>query len=130
MLWQWCVDPTSRVKTFNANVLERSVAKKISKPKRDFYWRRSEIYRKCLLEGVFDAGSPDCTTIMVLPIQDGHTNYRDVELPCVLCPGSLYSCFELTMMRLYILSGYFSLNMSPMMKAPEATAIGKIPRSR
>jgi len=65
------------------NILFRSVAKKISERERDFYWRRSEIYRKWLLKEIFEDDSPGCTTIMVLPIQEGHTNYRDVELPCV-----------------------------------------------
>jgi hypothetical protein len=70
------------LKKLSPNVKIRSVAEKISKAERDYYWRRSEIYRKWLLEEVFEAESTDCTTIMVLPIQEGHTNYRDVELPC------------------------------------------------
>ncbi|KAK4145056.1 amidase [Dichotomopilus funicola] len=88
MLWQW------------------DIAKKITKKERDFYWRRSETYRKWLLSNIFDASSQDTITVMVLPIMDGKPAYRDAELP-----------------PYYVLSGYSPLNMSPMMQAPEVTAI-------
>ncbi|KAE8443397.1 hypothetical protein EG329_001877 [Mollisiaceae sp. DMI_Dod_QoI] len=89
MQWQW------------------NVAKTISATERDFYWRRSELYRHWLLEKDFEADNKECITIMIFPIEVGKPSYRDVELP-----------------PYYILSGYASLHMSPMMRAPELTAIG------
>jgi len=88
------------------------VAKTISVEERDImYWRRSEIYRHWLLDKVFKADPKDSVTIMIFPIEVGKPNYRDSELP----PYG-------------ILSGYASLNMSPMMRAPELTApVGEIP---
>ncbi|PGH19536.1 hypothetical protein AJ80_03871 [Polytolypa hystricis UAMH7299] len=82
------------------------VSKKISMEERNMYWRRSEIYRHWLLDKVFKADSKDSITIMIFPIEEGKPNYRDVEP----APFS-------------ILSGYSSLNMSPMMRAPELTII-------
>ncbi|KAF2798542.1 amidase signature enzyme [Melanomma pulvis-pyrius CBS 109.77] len=88
-----------------------NVGKAISQDERDECWRRSEVYRHWLLEKVFKANSNDSMMIMILPIEQGQPNYRDAELP----PYSL-------------LSGYASLNMSPMMRAPEVTApVGDIP---
>jgi hypothetical protein len=62
----------------------RDTAKQISKEERDKYWRRSEIYRHWLLDNIFKAGDEDCVTIMILPIEQGQPNYRDVEPPYVL----------------------------------------------
>lgn len=59
----------------------RSIAKAISLEERDEYWRRSEVYRKWLLERVFDAESKSAVTIMVFPIEAGKPNYREAELP-------------------------------------------------
>lgn len=50
---------------------------------RDLYWRRSEIYRRWLLQRVFTADSKDSITIMIFPIEVGKPNYRDAELPSV-----------------------------------------------
>ncbi|EEQ86219.2 amidase [Blastomyces dermatitidis ER-3] len=87
------------------------ISKKITREERDMYWRRSEIYRQWLLDKIFKADSKDSISIMVFPIEEGRPNYRDVEP----APFS-------------ILSGYASLNMSPMMRAPELTTIvGEIP---
>ncbi|KAK4449841.1 amidase [Podospora aff. communis PSN243] len=86
-------------------------AKMTYKNERDFYWRRSEIYREWLLYSVFKAGSDNCIMIMVLPIQKGKRSLNSRAFPSI--PQGPY----------YILSGYSSLNMSPMMKAPEVTAI-------
>ncbi|CAG8948401.1 unnamed protein product [Penicillium salamii] len=69
------------------------------------YWRRSEVYRHWLLEKIFRADSTDSISVMVFPIEEGEPNYRDGDIP----PFS-------------ILSGYASLNMSPMMRGPEVTA--------
>ncbi|PVH72140.1 amidase [Cadophora sp. DSE1049] len=88
------------------------VGKAITHEDRDECWRRSELYRHWLLSRVFEADSKDCITVMVLPIEVGKPNYRDAELPPL---NSL-------------LSGYASLNMSPMARAPEVTApVGDIP---
>jgi hypothetical protein len=51
---------------------------------RDFYWRRSEIYRHWLLDRIFDSENQDCVTIMVFPIEQGKPNYRDAPLPYVI----------------------------------------------
>ncbi|KAK5282570.1 hypothetical protein LTR20_003380 [Exophiala xenobiotica] len=83
-----------------------NISKTISLEERNMYWRRSEIYRHWLLDKVFEADRKDSTTIMIFPIEVGKPNYRDAELP-----------------PLSILSGYASLNMSPMMRAPELTTI-------
>ncbi|KAL8682696.1 MAG: hypothetical protein Q9186_001292 [Xanthomendoza sp. 1 TL-2023] len=83
------------------------IGKTISVEQRDMYWRHSEIYRLWLLDRVFKADSKDSRTIMVFPIEVGKPNYRESEPP----PFS-------------ILSGYASLNMAPMMRAPELTAPG------
>lgn len=86
------------------------IGKSISVEQRDMYWRRSEIYRHWLLNRVFDAHSNNLKTIMILPIEAGEPNYRESKP----APFS-------------ILSGYSSLNMAPMMRAPELTApVGEI----
>ncbi|CAG9945990.1 unnamed protein product [Clonostachys rosea f. rosea IK726] len=82
------------------------VAKGISKEERDECWRRCQVYRKWLLSMIFSAESKDSIKIMVLPIEAGEPNYRDSPEP----PYGL-------------LNGYASLNMSPIMRAPEITAI-------
>ncbi|KAI0485871.1 amidase [Xylaria cf. heliscus] len=83
------------------------LGKSISKEERDECWRRLEVYRLWLLDSVFKSGSEEGITIMVLPIEVGQPNYRDTKAPP---PYSL-------------LNGYASLNLSPIMKAPEITAI-------
>ncbi|KAJ4291680.1 hypothetical protein N0V90_009575 [Kalmusia sp. IMI 367209] len=81
------------------------ISKNITLEQRDHYWRRSEIYRKWLLDKVFDAENKEIVTIMVLPIELGLPNYRDaVPPPFALLPG------------------WAPLNMSPMARAPELTA--------
>uniref|UniRef100_A0A8H7N2M7 Amidase domain-containing protein n=1 Tax=Bionectria ochroleuca TaxID=29856 RepID=A0A8H7N2M7_BIOOC len=82
------------------------VAKGISKEERDECWCRCQVYRKWLLSMIFSAESKDSIKIMVLPIEAGEPNYRDSPEP----PYGL-------------LNGYASLNMSPIMRAPEITAI-------
>lgn len=59
----------------------RSISKAISLEERDEYWHRSEVYRKWLLERVFDAESKSVVTIMIFPIEAGKPNYREAELP-------------------------------------------------
>ncbi|KAI0393486.1 amidase [Xylariaceae sp. FL0594] len=83
-----------------------NLGKSISKEERDECWRRLEVYRKWLLKDVFQSTS-GVVTIMVLPIEVGQFNYRDTRAPP---PYSL-------------LNGYSALNLSPIMKAPEVTAI-------
>ncbi|PSN64375.1 hypothetical protein BS50DRAFT_590198 [Corynespora cassiicola Philippines] len=58
-----------------------------------------------LLDKVLKADSKGCTTIMILPIEADQPNYREAEPPS-------YG----------LLSGYASLNMSPMTRSPEVTA--------
>ncbi|KAJ4135095.1 hypothetical protein NW768_004710 [Fusarium equiseti] len=82
------------------------ISKDITTEQRDYYWRRSETYREWLLEKVFSVGDSTVTTIMVFPIEVGKPNYRD-SVPAPFAP----------------LSGYASLNMSPIARAPEVTAI-------
>ncbi|KAK4228545.1 amidase [Podospora fimiseda] len=83
-----------------------SVARNITEKDPEFYWNRVETYRKWLQSRIFDTDSEDTITVMALPIMDGKPSYRDAELP-----------------PYYILSGYSPLNMSPIMGAPEVTAI-------
>ncbi|KAF2753095.1 amidase [Pseudovirgaria hyperparasitica] len=93
MQWQW------------------DIAKSITLEERNFYWRRSEIYRKWLLEEVFKASDTSTITIMIFPIEVGQPSYRDAPLP-----------------PYYVLSGYASLCMSPILRAPEfTTLLGDIP---
>ncbi|KAJ5093003.1 amidase [Penicillium angulare] len=95
----------------NAMRWQWEASKDISIEERDEYWRRSEIYRHWLLEKIFKAQSEDSISVMVFPIEIGRPNYRDGDIP----PMS-------------ILSGFDSLNMSPMMRGPEVTAlVGQIP---
>ncbi|KAJ8125793.1 hypothetical protein O1611_g7845 [Lasiodiplodia mahajangana] len=82
------------------------VGKSVSKAEREECWRRSEVYRSWLLESVFKSTPQDGLAIMVLPIEVGKPNYRDSPEP----PYGL-------------LNGYASLNLSPIMRAPEVTAI-------
>ncbi|KAL1879270.1 hypothetical protein Daus18300_001849 [Diaporthe australafricana] len=97
------LNPDARQKP--ADSCERNVSKTISLEERDKYWRRSEIYRKWLLDRVFDADSKSVVTVMIFPIEAGKPKYREAELP-----------------PLSILPGFASSNMSPMMRAPELTA--------
>ncbi|KAI1058905.1 hypothetical protein LB507_004038 [Fusarium sp. FIESC RH6] len=85
--------------------VHRDISKDITIEQRDYYWKRSETYRKWLCEKVLVADST-VTTIMVFPIEVGEPNYRDT-VPAPFAP----------------LSGYASLNMSPIARAPEVTAI-------
>ncbi|KAI1819342.1 amidase [Xylaria intraflava] len=78
----------------------------ISQEERDECWRRCEVYRLWLLDSIFKPTSQDGLTIMILPIEVGKPNYRDAREP-----------------RYGILNGYDSLNLSPIMRAPEVTAI-------
>lgn len=64
-----------------AKSYDRDISKTISPEERDEYWRRSEIYRKWLLERVFDSESKTSVTIMVFPIEVGKPNYREAEVP-------------------------------------------------
>jgi hypothetical protein len=64
-----------------ADSCERDVSKTISLEERDKYWRRSEIYRKWLLDRVFDSHSRNVVTVMVFPIEVGEPNYRESEIP-------------------------------------------------
>lgn len=64
-----------------ADSCERNVSKTISPEERDKYWRRSEIYRKWLLDRVFDADSKSFVTVMILSIEAGKPNYREAEFP-------------------------------------------------
>ncbi|KAM0430141.1 hypothetical protein ACHAPT_006149 [Fusarium lateritium] len=84
-----------------------SVARDISTEERDECWRRCEVYRHWLLNKIFEADDKGSISIMVFPIEVGQPNYRDSPEP----PYGL-------------LNGYASLNMSPIMRAPEVTAIG------
>lgn len=45
------------------------------------YWRRSDIYRKWLLDHIFNAASEDSLSIMIFPIEVGEPNYRESEIP-------------------------------------------------
>ncbi|TAQ88994.1 hypothetical protein B7494_g2658 [Chlorociboria aeruginascens] len=97
--------------TTNSSPGWRDIAKGISQEERDKYWRRSEIYRHWLLDNIFKAHDKTTMTIMILPIEKGEPNYRDVDPP-------LHG----------MLDGFDTLNMSPMMRAPELTTIaGEIP---
>lgn len=103
----------------------RAVAKQITQEKRDRYWRRSEIYRHWLLDNIFKANGENSVTIMILPIEKGEPNYRDVDPPYVLCSHYTRITLLTKIIRLHhILHGFDPLNMSPMMRAPELTAIG------
>ncbi|KAJ5715484.1 amidase [Penicillium malachiteum] len=87
------------------------ISNKVTIEERNMYWRRSEIYRYWLLDKIFQVTSEGPMSFMVLPIEEGKPDYRDDDIP----PFS-------------ILSGYASLNMSPMMRAPELTTIvGHVP---
>ncbi|KAK7418468.1 hypothetical protein QQX98_003960 [Neonectria punicea] len=66
-----------------------------------------DVYRQWLLDKIFEAEDKDSLSIMVFPIEIGKPNYRDAPEP----PYGL-------------LNGYASLNMSPIMRAPEVTTIG------
>ena len=59
----------------------RAFAESISLEQRNMYWRRSEIYRRWLLEKIFEAESKDYTTIMIFPIEVGKPNYRESKPP-------------------------------------------------
>ncbi|KAI1130119.1 amidase [Nemania abortiva] len=82
------------------------VGKSVSKEERDECWRRCKIYRLWLLDSIFESTSKDTLTIIVLPIEVGKPNYRDSPEP-----------------EYQLLNGYASLNLSPIMRAPEVTAI-------
>ncbi|KAI1411459.1 amidase [Hypoxylon sp. FL1857] len=87
------------------------IAKTITVEERNKYWRRSEVYRHWLLDRVFHADSKKFTTVMIFPIEAGKPNYRESDIP-----------------PFAILPGFASLNMAPMMRAPEITApVGDIP---
>ncbi|CAH0021639.1 unnamed protein product [Clonostachys rhizophaga] len=81
----------------------------ISKEERDECRRRCQVYRKWLPSKIFSTKSKDSIKIMVLPIEACKPNYRDSPEP----PYGL-------------LNGYASLNMSPITRAPEITAIGRL----
>ena len=68
--------------------LQRDVSKTISLEQRDYYWNRSETYRKWLLEKVFDVKS-DTISIMIFPIEVGKPNYRDSTPPLVQPPSTM-----------------------------------------
>ncbi|KAJ5697591.1 amidase, partial [Penicillium malachiteum] len=55
------------------------VGKSISQEERDECWRRSELYRRRLLDSVFRVDDEDTITIMILPIDAGKPNYRDSD---------------------------------------------------
>ncbi|KAI0110841.1 amidase [Nemania sp. FL0031] len=82
------------------------VGKSVTKEWRQECLRRCEVYRSWLLNSVFESTSQDKLTIMVLPIEVGKPNYRDSPEP-----------------GYQLLNGYASLNLSPIMRAPEVTAI-------
>jgi hypothetical protein len=83
------------------------------------------VYKKWLLEKIFEIHSKDSVVIMVLPIEDGLPNYRDAAPPYVNAQiegfhaNPNYSPFTL-------ISGYSPLNLSPIVGAPEVTAPGEI----
>ncbi|KAI1267252.1 amidase [Xylariaceae sp. FL1019] len=85
-----------------------NTARDIREEKRDEYWVRLEEYRDFLREEIFKWGSSDTDfTIMVLPIGDGKPpDERGAAVP----PPE-------------VLSGVSPLLMSPILRAPEITAI-------
>lgn len=106
--------------------LFRDAGKSISKEERDECWRRCDVYRLWLLDRVFKAESKERLRIMVLPIDSAVPSYRDAPEPYV--PQSRQHDMRgfngIHDSAYGLLNGHASLNMSPIMRAPEVTAIG------
>jgi hypothetical protein len=82
MHWQWYLQSNTKASLFAMLIIScRDVAITITLEERDKYWRRSEIYRKWLLNRVFEANS-STVSIMIFPIQSGQVEYREADIPC------------------------------------------------
>jgi hypothetical protein len=82
MHWQWYLQSNAKATLFAMLIKGcRDVAKTITLEERDKYWRRSEIYRKWLLNRVFEA-NPSTVSVMIFPIQSGQVEYREADIPC------------------------------------------------
>ena len=91
---------------------------------RDYYWKRSETYQKWLLEKVL-VDDDKVFTIMVLPIGSGEPNYRDgAPASGFQAPHEPRPPLNVPIGPFAPLSGYDSLNISPITEAPEVTAVG------
>ncbi|KAI0166570.1 amidase [Xylariaceae sp. FL1272] len=109
--WQWYELQTSPHPEYLGLILiqyPRNTAKGITEEKRNECWGRLAEYRDFLCKNIFKWGGDfDSLNIMVLPIGDGRQPHER---------GALEPLCE-------ILSGFSPLNMAPILRAPEVTAI-------